>query len=544
LNGERVTFASTIRHKDGAIHDIEVTYAPHFSEPNVVCGLIVSIRDTTAERRAQDLVKEREKDLLSVLNNVPDVISRYNRDLRFVFTSAAVERHTGFPPEHFTGKSHAELGFPPELCSLLEDGLREIFATRSAKTLNFEFPGPHGLRQFEAFGSPELGDDGTVESVLTVTHDITSRLQAEQELRRSEARQRLAVEAGKVGLWHWDIRTNRVEWSDLIYELHGLQKEDFGGALEDFVTLIHPDDRELVSQALSSALAGLTDYHVEFRTVRPDGAVRWMFANGKVVFQYEQPIAMLGAIIDVTESKAAAEALTRANEELRRANEDLNQFAYSASHDLKEPLRMIALYTQLLKRKYVSSLEGDAPRYIGYVIDGARRMDNLLHDLLVYTEAVTSGTEAMRQPVDMNHVLEIVRTNLMVLIEETGAIISSEPLPVLPWRETHAIQVLQNLIANAIKYRDPHRPLRIQIRSERHARTWQLSISDNGIGVEARYYERIFGMFKRLHTSDKYEGTGIGLALCQKMIERNGGRIWIESEPGRGSTFYFTCPAA
>jgi light-regulated signal transduction histidine kinase (bacteriophytochrome) len=145
--------------------------------------------------------------------------------------------------------------------------------------------------------------------------------------------------------------------------------------------------------------------------------------------------------------------------------------------------------------------------------------------------------------VDMSEILDIVRTNLTVMIAESGAAITSGGLPVLSWRETHAVQVLQNLIANAIKYRDPDRPLRIRVTAERHLRSWQFAVSDNAIGIDARYYDRIFGMFKRLHTSQKYEGTGIGLAICQKIIERNGGRIWVESEPGRGSTFYFTCPA-
>ncbi|HYP07326.1 MAG TPA: PAS domain-containing protein, partial [Bryobacteraceae bacterium] len=497
------------------------------------------------ERRAWQSVRERERDLLSVLNNVPDIISRYNREFRFVFTSAAVERHTGFPPEHFVGRSHAELGFPPELCEYLEDGLREIFETGAAKAVRFEFTGPNGPRHYEAYGAPEFAEDGSgsVASVLTITHDITNRLQAEQELRRSEERQRLAVEAGKVGLWHWDIAANHVEWSDFIYELHGLEKGEFGGTVEDFAALVHPEDRELVSEALSSALAGKADYHVEFRALRPDGTLRWIFTNGKVRFQNGQPVQMLGAMLDMTESKAAAEALTKANEELRRANEDLNQFAYSASHDLREPLRMIALYTQLLQRKHLDALGGDAPRFVGYVVDGVKRMDTLLRDLLEYTEAVSSGADTPRESVDMARVFEMVRANVAAMIQETGAIISADPLPVLQWRQSHALQVLQNLIVNAIRYRDPARTPRIHVACEKHLRSWQFSVSDNAIGVDPRYHERIFGMFKRLHSSEKYEGTGIGLAICQKVIQRNGGRIWIESELGAGSTFYFTCPA-
>ena len=544
LGGEKVTFESRVAHKDGSLHDLEVTYVPHLSDAREVKGVVICVRDITDERRAQAAVRERERDLLSVLNNVPDVISRYNRDFRFVFSSAAAQRHIGLSPEYLVGKSHADVGFPESLCHLFDASLGEVFATGEPKLVRFDFPGPTGLRHYESVVAPERADDGTVATVLTITHDITNRLHAEQELRRSEERQRLAVEAGKVGLWHWEIDENRVEWSDLIYELHGVTKDSFGGTVEDFAALVHPEDRERVSEALASALAGLSDYHVEFRTIRPhDGSIRWIFTNGKVIFEGGRPVRLLGAMLDMTESRNAAEALARANEELRRANEDLNQFAYSASHDLKEPLRMIALYTELLKRKYVDALAGDAPRYMGYVLDGVRRMDNLLRDLLVYTEAVTTGSEAKPQSVDMNDALEIVRTNLTVMIAESGAVITSDALPSLPLRETHAVQVLQNLIANAIKYRDPSRRAQVHVSAERHLRSWQFAVADNAIGIDARYHDRIFGMFKRLHSSEKYEGTGIGLAICQKIIERNGGRIWIESEPGRGSTFYFTCPA-
>jgi PAS domain S-box-containing protein len=543
--GEHVAFQTPFLHRDGTLHDADITYTPHKNASGVVSGIIVCVRDISQQNRAWAAARERERDLLSVLNHVPDVISRYNRDLRFVFTSASVEKHTGFPPEHFVGKSHAELGFPEPLCKFLEDGLREVFATGVPKQVSFELPAPDGeLRQFEAVGVPEFGDSGTVESVLTITHDISSRLRAEKELRQSQERQRLAVEAGQVGLWHWDIENNRVEWSDMIYEIHGLERGAFGGTVEDFAMLIHPEDRERVSAELSSALAGRSPYHVEFRAVRPDGQIRWIYANAKVLFADGKPAQMVGAMLDMTESKAAAEALSRANEELRRANEDLNQFAYSASHDLKEPLRMIALYTQLFRRKYSENFDGDGHRYLGYAIDGARRMEHLLRGLLTYTEAITSESEAQMEMVNMDRVMEIVRANLMAAIDESGAEVTSDPLPLLPWRETQAVQVLQNLIGNAIKYRDPERAPRVHVTCERHLRSWQLSVSDNGIGVDARYHDRIFRIFKRLHSPEKYEGTGIGLAICQKIVERNGGRIWIESEPGRGSTFYFTCPAA
>ena len=544
MAGERVSFESRILHKDGTLHDLELTYAPHFLPDGTQQGFVIFVRDVTDERRSQNLIRERERDLQSVLNNVPDIICRYGRDLRYIFSSAAIERHTGIKQEFVKGKTHAELGYPEELSRLLGNCLKRIFSTGQPDSVRLEFDGPMGLRQYQAVGAPEFGEDGSVRSVLTVTHDITNLLRTEAELRRSEERQLLALEAGKVGIWHWDIDKDHVEWSDQVYKIHGLTPGTFGGNIESFSKLIHPDDKASISGALEKALAGQGEYHVEFRSIREDGTTCWIFANGRVVFDNGRAVRMLGAAIDVTESKAVAEALARANEELRRANEDLHQFAYSASHDLKEPLRMVALYTQFLKRQYADRLDEPALQYIHYAVEGARRMDRLVQDLLAYTQAIHTDEDSPIRPVAIQLVFEQALANLHASIAESGAIITQSALPVIVWRETHAMQVMQNLIGNAVKYRrDGEAPI-IHVSAESNGKTWQFAVRDNGIGVDPQYHERIFGIFKRLHGNDQYEGTGIGLAICQKVIERNGGKIWIESALNHGSTFYFTCPIA
>jgi len=544
LGGERVSFESHIRHKDGTLHHLEVSYVPHRLPDGTQRGIVVFVRDVTEERRAQNLIREREHDLRSVLNNVPDMISRYGPDLRFIFSSAAVERHTGIKAELVKGKSHAELGYPNELSRLLEESLKRIFSSGQPESIRLEFNGPLGLRQYDAVGAPEFAEDGSVRSVLTVTHDITNLLRAETELRRSEERQLLALEAGKVGIWHWDIETDNVEWSDLVYKIHGVSPGSFNGTIEAFSSLIHPDDQAMISSALEKALAGQGDYHVEFRAIREDGTTGWVFANGRVVFDNGRAVRMLGAAIDVSESKAVAEALSRANEELRRANEDLHQFAYSASHDLKEPLRMVALYTQFLKRQYSDRLDHEALEYIDFAVNGARRMDRLVHDLLTCTQAIHMDDDSPLCPVNLQLVLDQALANLHASVEESGAIITQSVLPVIIWRETHAIQVMQNLIGNAVKYRRNGEAPRIHVSADSIGKVWQFEVRDNGIGVDPQYHQRIFGIFKRLHGNEKYEGTGIGLAICQKVIERNGGKIWIESALNNGSTFYFTCPMA
>ncbi|MCW5976924.1 MAG: PAS domain-containing protein [Bryobacteraceae bacterium] len=233
--------------------------------------------------------------------------------------------------------------------------------------------------------------------------------------------------------------------------------------------------------------------------------------------------------------------LRRVNDELRRANQDLEQFAYSASHDLQEPLRHISIYSELLRRKCEGRFDNEADELMKSVMDGARRMEMLVRDLLAYTQAV-NVTGAMSEPVDAERVFQLALSNLREAIRENAAEVTHDPLPPVWAHEVHLVQLFQNLVGNAIKYRRDAEPPRVHARAERAGAEWIFSVRDNGIGIERQYRERIFGLFKRLHGGRKYAGTGIGLAICQKIVESYGGRIWVESEIGAGSTFFFTLP--
>jgi signal transduction histidine kinase len=229
-------------------------------------------------------------------------------------------------------------------------------------------------------------------------------------------------------------------------------------------------------------------------------------------------------------------------EALLQANADLEQFAYSASHDLREPLRSIAIYSELLEREYASLLDEKGEEFLGLVRAGAVRMDALLTDLLCYAHA-SSISEDTLEPVEAIRPLEAALENLGGAIRESGAQIVIADMPVVRMRESHLSQVFQNLLGNAIKYRKEDDRLVIRVTARRVETHWSFNVADNGIGVPAEYRETIFGIFKRLHANNKYSGTGMGLAICQRIVERYQGRIWVESEPGIGSTFIFTVPA-
>jgi light-regulated signal transduction histidine kinase (bacteriophytochrome) len=243
---------------------------------------------------------------------------------------------------------------------------------------------------------------------------------------------------------------------------------------------------------------------------------------------------------DITEKVRQAEALEQANAALKRANADLQLFAYSASHDLQEPLRMVAIYSQLLQKRFGGKLGPTGDEYIGYTVQGATRMESLLKDLRTYTQVSTMGQDPT-DDIDAGEILQKTLLNLQVAISNSGASIGSTALPKVRMYEFQLEQVFQNLIANAIAYRGDEPP-RIQIAAVRQGREWLFSVQDNGIGIEPQFQEHIFGIFKRLHSTAEYSGTGMGLAICQRAIERAGGRIWVESAPGKGSTFYFTVP--
>lgn len=243
---------------------------------------------------------------------------------------------------------------------------------------------------------------------------------------------------------------------------------------------------------------------------------------------------------DITDAWQSEQVLKARTEELARSNRELEQFAYVASHDLQEPLRMVASYTQLLARRYKGKLDADADEFIAYAVDGATRMQGLINDLLKLSRVGTRGKTFTS--LDGEKVLSAALSNLEVAIKEAGVEITREAMPTVTGDETQLIQLLQNLIGNAIKFRKPGEPPCIHIACKRIGKTWEISVEDNGIGISPEYFERIFIIFQRLHAKSEYPGTGIGLALCKKIVERHGGRIWVESRPGEGTAFHFTLP--
>ena len=316
--------------------------------------------------------------------------------------------------------------------------------------------------------------------------------------------------------------------------------EAVGKLDSDFFTSGHADQTLADEQAMMRS--GQSVSGKEEKETWPDGRVTWVMTTKTLQFdQLGDVVGIMGVSRDITDRKLFEIELARKAEELARSNAELEQFAYVASHDLQEPLRMVASYTQLLARRYKGKLDADADEFIDFAVDGANRMQHLIQDLLSYSRVTTKGKALCLTQAEA--ACNSAVTNLLQSIQEANASVRVAPLPAVLADATQLTQLFQNLIGNAIKYRDERKP-EIQVSASPNGAEWVFSVQDNGIGIEPQYFERIFQMFQRLHTRKEYSGTGIGLAVCRKIVERHKGRIWVESQTGQGSRFLFTIPQA
>ncbi|HEX9710679.1 MAG TPA: ATP-binding protein [Candidatus Thermoplasmatota archaeon] len=383
----------------------------------------------------------------------------------------------------------------------------------------------------------------------SLTRLDAKRHEAEKDLAASRRTLTAAQRIGHVGSWQWDPASDRATWSDELYRIFGLDPGEPAANYAKAMTMIHPEDQAKFAADVQAALAGPAPYYSEYRIVRSDGQVRHLVSQGEVTRDGAGKATwMVGAVHDLTDRKLGELQVLQSREELAaqaadlaRSNAELEQFAYVASHDLQEPLRMVASYVQLIERRYKGKLDEDADDFIQYAVEGSNRMQALIQDLLAFSRVDTRGKEFV--PTDLGEELDIARQNLEVAIEESGAVITNGPLPRARADPSQVGQLLQNLLANAIKFRGPEAP-RIHVSGQSNGRWCEITVKDNGIGIDPQYFDRIFLIFQRLHGREDYPGTGIGLAVCRRIVERHGGKIWVESAPGEGSAFHFTIPSA
>ena len=487
------------------------------------------------------------RDLLqTTLSSIGDAVIATDSQAKITFMNPIAESLTGWNQPDAAGKPLEQI------FKMLDERTRAPVENPAAKALGegaIVGPADHNVlisregteRPIDNSCAPIRNAQAETIGAVLVFRDVTERRATESALKESEERLRLALDAGEIGFWDWDVARDRLTWSDRMYALHGIESGAFGGRIEDFNALLHPDDRKLVQGSIQQSLERPVPQRLEFRVFHPNGELRWLATSARAHYGDDgKPVRMLGAVTDITERKHSEQRLQMLNEALRRTNQDLQQFSYAASHDLKEPLRTVSNYLQLLLLRHRGqTLDAEAVELVQVAVAGAQRMHALVEALLEYSRAGEVGASTI-QPVALEQAVKDALTNLQGAINDANATVSVGTLPVVMANRLHLTQVFQNLIGNALKYRSEQPPC-ISITAGDDGRQWRLMTEDNGIGIPSQYQGTVFGIFRRLH-GEEYPGAGIGLATCKKIVERYGGRIWVESEPGRGSKFCFVLP--
>jgi PAS domain S-box-containing protein len=395
--------------------------------------------------------------------------------------------------------------------------------------------------------TPLHEDSGRLRGFARVTRDITQRHQAELVLRaaeaarESQARLQELADAMPQIVWTSDADGAAQYFNRRWYEVTCAEPSSSLGT--EWAHWLHPDDRTRVLDAWRRSCEAGDVLDIEQRIFHARSAeYRWYLARAvPVKTEAGAPLRWFGTATDVHDLREARQELLEQAQDLAQSNAELEQFAYVASHDLQEPLRMVSAFTELLQRRYADRFDGEPREFMRYVVEGAQGMQHLIDDLLAFSRIGRNG--APPKPAASLEALQRALANLKISIDETRASFETGPLPVVAADPVQLTQLFQNLIGNALKFRGQRVP-HIRIHARRSGEHWQFSVADNGIGIAPQHFERIFVIFQRLHTKSEYAGTGIGLAACRKIVERHGGRIWVESRIGEGSVFHFTLPDA
>jgi PAS domain S-box-containing protein len=532
---EQVEFE--LRRKDGRPILVALHSAPLLDENGVYVGAFAAVEDITEKKQAEELLKYQA----GLIDSVSDAVYSTDAELKIRSWNHAAELMYGWKAEEAIGREVRELLQSEFRAGSREQALSELFAQGawSGEILQTKKDGT----RIPVLTSRSVlkSSAGEVTGVVAIARDITERIRAEEALRETHDYLENLLDYANAPIIVWNPQFKITRFNHAFEHLTGLEAARVLGQKLDI--LFPQDSREESLAHIRDALAGQRWEAVEIPILRRDGSVRIVLWNSATLFAPEggQAVATIAQGQDITERNEAEKELRRKTEELARSNAELEQFAYVASHDLQEPLRMVSSYVQLLADRYRGKLDPDADEFIHFAHDGAVRMQRLIHDLLTYSRVGTHG--AALEELEAEAVLAQAGENLKLTIEENGVVLTHDPLPVILADRVMLTQVFQNLIDNAVKFRREERP-KIHVSCRRKGEEWVFSVRDNGIGIEPEYYERIFVIFQKLHSKGKYQGTGIGLALCRRAVEKMGGRIWAESKLGEGSTFFFTLPAA
>ena len=530
-----------VKRRDGVFAWISVNTAfLRRREESDWYGVVSTLSEVTQQKGAEMRLRESEARYRRTFELAAAGIAHIGMDRRFIRVNRRLCEIFGYPEAELLGKTGRDISHPDDL-DVINSQRPALYAGKiDAVRVEKRYLRKDGSVVWVAFSmSVERDAQGAPTHEIGVYHDITAQREAEERVRESEELYRQTFRLAASGIAHVGMDGRFLKVNRSLCEILGYAEDELLG--RSVKEISHPEDKDLTDAQRARVHEGEIDsVRFEKRYLRKDGRVVWVeLAVALARDPHGHPQYEIAMFDDITERKQAEAALAAAHEELKRSNSELEQFAYVASHDLQEPLRMVSSYTQLVMKRYGERLDGDAKEFMNYVVDGAARMKQLIEDLLAYSRVGTKGKEFKPTPVE--NALRRAVTNLRAAIEESGAEVTHDPLPTVDADEVQLGQLFQNLMGNGLKFRGAERP-HIHVSCAEKDGAFEFRVRDNGIGIEPQYFERIFMLFQRLHTKGDYPGTGIGLAICKKVVERHGGRIWVESEPGKGSSFIFTLP--
>jgi len=474
-----------------------------------------------------------EKD--TILESIGDAFFAVDQDLRITYWNRMAET--------VLGKSRAEV-----INRHLYEVYQDDFDDNYHYYLNAAFSEQKSQRFEMHLASLDLWHEVSVypsyQGLSVYVKDITYRKQAEKDIRESNERYHLAAKATNDIIWDWDLTSNLfVRNADNVERMLGYPPEISQSADFDWLRLIHAEDADRIQQKIFSMIENTETFYMddEYRVKKADGSYAYVYERAYILRdETGKAVRMIGSTEDVSKMKENELQLKKRAEELAVSNMELEQFAFVASHDLQEPLRMITSFLTQLDKKYEAVLDDKAKQYIYFAVDGAKRMRQIILDLLEYSRV--GRVESVQENINMETLLNEVTLLLQKKIKEKQAVISIDPLPVIFSYTAPMRQVFQNLISNALKYSKKDTPPKIHIGVNTYPDHWQFFVADNGIGIHPDYFEKVFILFQRLHTNTEYSGTGMGLTISKKIAESMGGKIWLESEEGVGTTFYVEIP--
>ncbi|MDH5680528.1 MAG: PAS domain S-box protein [Spirochaetota bacterium] len=454
--------------------------------------------------------------------------------LLFLYVNSAALNNLGYSQKQILSMTPVDI--KPEL--ELDDFQEMVTPLRTSESQKLEFQTIHeradGTRYpVEVHLQLIDWDDGRV--FLAMILDITERIESYRSLRESERTLKEAQRIAHIGNWHWNIITGALLWSDEIFRIFGLKPQQFEATYEAFLETIHPDDRQLVMDSVDAAVLGNENYDLVHRIILPDGEIRHIHERGEVTFDPSgKPTDMIGTVRDITDRVRQDEIIQFHIAELEKNNKELEEFNYVASHDLQEPLRALSSFSTLLSQDLEKKDFAKVNDDLNFIQTAAKRMHQVVQDMLSLSRV---GRAVLRlDAVDLNDCVATVLSDMRPKIMKYKARVTCKKLPVVEGDWAQLTRVIQNLLSNALKFHNSA-PLDIRIFCESNDEYCDIHIKDNGIGIEERYHEQIFLPFKRLNSPSDYQGSGIGLTISKRIIDRHSGKILVQSKPGQGSDF-------